>query len=322
MCSKSLFEENNLETPTLLTRHAGMASLFKNVPDNWRVIDGGEPFDKMVSSQGSDIDILISAKPTPITADLMDRLPNLRLIALVAAGYSMVDLDAANARNIAVCNAPGLNANDVADIAATMTMSLLLELPQKHDFVLSGSWTKETTPQRHSIAGRKIGLVGMGAIGQAISKRLSPFGVDINWWGPRPKPEIPDTYESDLKKLAQWADALVVCCRSDQSTHHLINEAILSALGHEGILVNVARGDVVDEKALISALNEKRLAGAGLDVFDPEPTNAEIWQGVPNVLLSPHQGGESIEALHAQATLIQENISAFLKGKPLLTPVR
>jgi lactate dehydrogenase-like 2-hydroxyacid dehydrogenase len=232
-----------------------------------------------------------------------------------------IDVNAAAARNITVTNAPGMNSGDVADVAVTLMMSLLLEVREKHDYVMSDSWTTNAPPLRQSLRRMPIGIVGLGSIGREVAKRLEPFGVEIKWWGPRPKPEIAYPYLASLGELAEQCRGLIVCCRPDQSTHHLINQEILDRRGAEGVLVNVSRGIVVDEPALIASLKAGTIGGAGLDVFDPEPTNSSRWADVPNVMLSPHQGGSTYETLFAQAQLAQNNIENFIDGKPLLTSV-
>ena len=151
--------------------------------------------------------------------------------------------------------------------------------------------------------------------------RLTPFGVDLKWWGPRPKPDVETPYVENLEDLADRCRGLVICCRPDDTTRHLINDAVIDRLGADGVIVNVSRGSVVDEAALIAALKANRLGGAGLDVFDPEPTNSNRWAGVPNVILTPHQGGAMFETLFAQAQLAQSNIENFLDRKPLLSSV-
>ena len=174
---------------------------------------------------------------------------------------------------------------------------------------------------RHSIRTAVIGIVGLGSIGLEAVKRLEPFGADLRWWGPRDKPDVGLPYVPTIKQLAEQCQGLIVCCRPDDSTHHLINQEILDLLGSDGVVVNVSRGTVVDETALIESLKSGAIAGAGLDVFDPEPTSAERWKDVPNVILTPHQGGTTYQTLFAQAALTQNNIQNFVNHEPLLTSV-
>jgi lactate dehydrogenase-like 2-hydroxyacid dehydrogenase len=161
----------------------------------------------------------------------------------------------------------------------------------------------------------------MGAIGQAVAKRASGFGLEIKWFGPRAKPDVDYPYEPELISLASWADIVAVCARGDKSTEKLIDARVIEALGSDGILVNMSRGSVVDEDALITALKTGTLGGAGLDVFAEEPTPADRWRDVPNTTLTPHLGGGTREALFAGSQNVMENLRRALAGEPLLTPV-
>ncbi|MEP2103601.1 MAG: 2-hydroxyacid dehydrogenase [Parasphingorhabdus sp.] len=311
-----------MENPTkILAMHPGMQGLFPARPDRWEFINTEGNVDQAIADVGSSVEILLSASIEKLDKEMLDRFSNLKMIASISAGFSNIDLDECRVREIAVTNAPGLNAGDVADVAVTMLTSLLLNIPQNHQYIMSDQWITKSGPIRHSVRNMPIGIVGLGSIGKEVVKRLEPFGVDIKWWGPNPKTEISIPYVASLSELAQQSRGLVVCCRPDQSTHHLIDEKLLDQLGSDGVIVNVSRGTVVDEQALIAALRSKRIGGAGLDVFDPEPTNSSRWVDVPNIILSPHQGGTTFETLFAQAQLTQNNIENFLDGKPLVTSV-
>jgi len=305
----------------ILAMHPEMHTLFPDMPEHWAFIGSGGDIDRTITENGDDVEILISASVEKLDKAMLNRFPKLKMIASVSAGYSNIDLDECRVRNIAVTNSPGMNSGDVADVAATMMTSLLLNMSQKHGYILSDKWTSNSPPLRHSIRGMPVGIVGLGSIGMEVVKRLEPFGVDTKWWGPRPKPEITFPYVGSLVELAEQCRGLIVCCRPDQSTHHLINQEILGRLGADGVLVNVSRGSVVDENALIAALKSGLVGGAGLDVFDPEPTSSSRWKNVPNVILSPHQGGATYETLFDQAQLTRNNIENFLDGKPLLSSV-
>ncbi|MCR9079530.1 MAG: 2-hydroxyacid dehydrogenase [Hyphomonadaceae bacterium] len=306
---------------TVLAMHSEMHTLFPNRPDRWGWMDTEGDIEKTIATRGSDVDILLSASIEKLDKAMLDRFPNLKMIASISAGFSNIDLEECRARNIAVTNAPGMNSGDVADLAVTMMTALLLRMPQSQSYIMTDQWVTEAGPIRHSLRNMPVGIVGLGAIGQEIVKRLTPFGVDLKWWGPRPKPEIEIEYVEQLHDLAAQCRGLIICCRPDHTTRHLINDAIFDQLGPDGALVNVSRGSVVDETALIAALKSGRLGGAGLDVFEPEPTNSARWANVPNVILTPHQGGATYETLFAQAALAQSNIENFLDKKALLSSV-
>ncbi|HRK65106.1 MAG TPA: NAD(P)-dependent oxidoreductase, partial [Terricaulis sp.] len=160
------------------------------------------------------------------------------------------------------------------------------------------------------------------AIGQAIAARAEAFGLEIAWHGPRRKPDVAHRYEADLLELARWADVLAIAARGDKSTENIIDARVIDALGSDGILINVSRGSVVDEDALIAALKDGRIAGAGLDVFQEEPTPAARWKDVPNTTLTPHLGGGTREALYAGSQNVLENLRRFYAGEALLTPLQ
>jgi glyoxylate/hydroxypyruvate reductase len=309
------------QTIKILAMHPGMQGLFPNKPDKWEFIAHADSVDATIAERGSEVEVLLSASIEKLDKPVLDQLPNLKMVASISAGFSNIDLDACAARGIPVTNAPGLNSGDVADLAVAMMTSLLLRMPSSQEYILSGQWTEKAPPLRHSLRGKTIGIVGMGSIGQETAARLDPFGFEIKWWGPRPKDEIAYTYAPSLLELAEQSMGLIICCRPDASTYKMIDRTILEALGESGALVNVSRGGVVDETALVAALKSGELGGAGLDVFDPEPTSPETWKGVPNILLTPHQGGSTFETLFKQAQLAQENIDAFLKGEDLLSQV-
>ena len=305
----------------ILAMHPEIHTLFPNRPQRWNLLETDGDLENTIATRGADVDILLSASIEKLDKAILARFPNLKMIASISAGFSNIDLEECQSRQIAVTNAPGMNSGDVADLAVAMTTSLLLRMPQSQSYIMTDQWVSAAGPIRSSLRNMPVGIVGLGAIGQEIVHRLVPFGFGIKWWGPRPKPDITYPYIESLTELAAQSRALIVCCRPDQSTHHLINRDILDQLGPDGVVVNVSRGSVVDEIALIEALKDSRLAGAGLDVFDPEPTSSARWRGVPNVMLTPHQGGATFETLFAQAALAQENIENYLDGKPLLTSV-
>lgn len=306
---------------TVLAMHSEMHTLFPNRPARWNWLETEGDVEKTITDHGADVDILLSASIEKLDRAMLARFPNLKMVASVSAGFSNVDLDECRVRGIAVTNAPGMNSGDVADLAVAMMTSLLLRIPQTQDYIMTDQWVSAAPPLRRSIRNMPVGIVGLGSIGREVVTRLTPFGVDLKWWGPRPKPNSGLQYYDDLRELASECRGLVICCRPDETTRHLINDKVLNRLGPDGVLVNVSRGSVVDEVALIEALRSHKIGGAGLDVFDPEPTNSIRWEGVPNLILTPHQGGATFETLFAQAQLAQSNVENFIDGKSLLSRV-
>jgi hydroxypyruvate reductase len=254
--------------------------------------------------------------------DMIAALPNLKTIACFAVGVDGFDLDFLRGRGIALTNGANINHEDVADVALGLLICVARRFSEGERVVRSGKWNMPlaVAPQRR-LRGLKLGIVGMGAIGQAIGVRAQAFGLEIAWTGPRAKPDVPHRFEPDLTALARWADVLAIAARGDKSTEGIVNAAVIAALGEDGILINVARGSLVDEDALIAALKAGKLGGAGLDVFAQEPTSPARWENVPNVTLTPHLGGGTRDALVAGAMNVLENIRRHFAGEALLTPV-
>jgi hydroxypyruvate reductase len=260
---------------------------------------------------------------TGLPPEAYEALPNLKAICAFGAGVDGVDAAQCRARGIAVGNCPAANAEDVADFAVGLLLDVERRLSLGDRLLRSGGWKgipAFPVPPR-GMKGLKTGVVGLGAIGEAAARRLAAFGCDIRWTGPRPKPDKPWTYDSDLIALARWSDALLLTLRPDPGTERMINAEILEALGPEGVLINVARGSVVDEDALIAALREGRLGGAGLDVFESEPTPAERWADVPNAILTPHIAGASRQSVMTMVMMVLANLAAVYEGRPMPTPV-
>jgi lactate dehydrogenase-like 2-hydroxyacid dehydrogenase len=186
--------------------------------------------------------------------------------------------------------------------------------------VTGGSWQLDDRLMTPSLRGQRLGIVGLGAIGEAVARRAEPFGLSIRWWGPRDKP-APWPRADSLLELARDSDILIVACRADETNRGLISRKIIEALGPDGLLINVARGQLVDEDALIAALKDGRLSQAALDVFETEPTDPDRWAGVPNVVLTPHTAGATTAAVQGMLMLLVQNLQAHFAGEPLKTPV-
>lgn len=278
--------------------------------------------DKLIEEVGSRIAAVVTTGHKGLTKDVIQRLPNLKVVVSNGVGYDSIDVDACTKRNIKVTNTPGLTTDDVADIAIALLLSSLRKIVVGDKWVRSGSWSKiGAMSLTTSARDKNMGIVGMGHIGQAIAARALPMGLKISYFGPNKKQDLPYDYEPDLIKLATWADALVLSCPGGKATQNLVDADVLAALGEAGTLVNVARGSVVDESALLDALKEQRIAGVGLDVFANEPDDGTSFAEFDNVVLYPHLGSGTIEARDAMAQLLYNNLESFFTGKPLLTPV-
>jgi lactate dehydrogenase-like 2-hydroxyacid dehydrogenase len=201
-----------------------------------------------------------------------------------------------------------------------MLLGLLRRIPESEAFVKSGAWSKAPFKLATTLAGKKVGIVGMGRIGQDLAKRLEPFKVEIAYSGPSQKP-VPYTYYRNILDLAKNSDVLFLACPATPDTNKIVNAQVLEAMGPTAFLINIARGSVVDEDALLDALQHKKIAGAALDVFESEPNPNKALFGLDNVLLTPHIGSATIETRIAMTNLAVDNLEAFFAKQPLLTEV-
>lgn len=268
------------------------------------------------------VDAVIWAGEFVLERALVDAMPRLSLIACFTVGYDGVDLALTRERGIAVSHAGDANAQDVADHAIGLMIAQRRWIVGGDRHVRSGQWTMAAKTRTRSMGGAKLGIVGMGSIGVAVAERAQAMRMQVRWWGPREKPALPWPRTASLEALARESDILLIAARADESNRGMISAAILEALGPEGLLVNVARGQLVDEAALIAALTSGRLGGAAIDVYDPEPTDPKRWADVPNVVLTPHTGGATHEAVAHMAQMLLANLTAHFADKPLISPVR
>jgi lactate dehydrogenase-like 2-hydroxyacid dehydrogenase len=264
---------------------------------------------------------LVVAGEFPLDRALAESLPELGLIACFTAGYDGVDLAWARERGLKVSHSPGVNHEDVADQALGLMLAAWRGLLEGDAIVREGRWRPTEKRITASLAGMKLGIVGLGAIGEAVARRAETFGLEIAWWGPKEKPDAKWPRAQSLLALAGDSDILIVAARASDDNRGLIDRAVIEALGPKGLLINVARGQLVDERALIAALKDGRLGMAALDVFETEPTPAPRWADVPNVVLSPHTAGATSAAVPKMLALTRENLRRFFAGEPLVNPV-
>ncbi|TFW13463.1 2-hydroxyacid dehydrogenase [Duganella callida] len=257
-----------------------------------------------------------------IKAELLAQLPKLEIVAVNGIGTDAVDLEAARARGVAVTNTPGVLTDDVADLALTLLLAAARRLPAMDAFVRDGSWQagKPLTPAR-ALRGKVCGIFGFGRIGQAIAARAQAFGMQTRYFQPRAIDGASVPRAASLLELAAASDYLVIAAPGSPATHHAVNADVLAALGPQGTLVNIARGSLVDEEALIAALRERTLGMAALDVFADEPRVPAALRALDNVLLTPHIGSLTVETRHAMGQLVVDNLRAHFGGQPLPTPV-
>lgn len=256
-----------------------------------------------------------------VDAALMDALPKLEIISNFGVGVDQIDLEAAKKRNIIVTNTAGALNECVADCAMALVLNTLRKLPQAGAYLRAGEWqARGNYPLGTSIGGKTLGILGLGRIGEAIAKRALAFGMKIRYHN-RNKKDVPYAYDADAVSLAQNADVLLVITPGGAETDKLVNAQVLDALGPQGYLVNVARGSVVDERVLLRYLQEKRIAGAGLDVFEHEPKVPPEFFALDNAVLTPHVASGTHETRKAMGDLQVENLHLHFAGKPVKTPV-
>jgi lactate dehydrogenase-like 2-hydroxyacid dehydrogenase len=255
-------------------------------------------------------------------AATMDALPNAKVIAHHGVGYDGVDVAAATARGIKVSNTPDVLSDEVADFALALTLATCRRMPQADRYVREGRWEREgDMPFTHRVWGRRVGILGLGRIGIEIARRCAAFKMDIAYHT-RSRKDVPYTYHASLLEMARAVEILIAIVPGGAGTKHLVNREVLDALGPQGVLINVARGSVVDEEALIAALRDGRLGAAGLDVFADEPRVPQALKDMTeNVVLQPHQASATHDTRLAMGRLVMENLLAGIAGKPLLTPV-
>ncbi len=253
-------------------------------------------------------------------AELIDALPKLEIIACFGVGYDALDVAAARRRGVIVTNTPEVLTDCVADLAMALLLASARRVCEAERYVRAGKWPQGHFPLATKVGGKVCGIVGLGRIGRAVAKRAEAFGMTVAWHGPRKK-DAPWPFHAELVELAAASDFLVVTSTGGAETFHLIDEKVLAALGPAGTLVNVARGSVVDEPALIRALQDKRLGAAALDVFEHEPRIPDALLSMENVVLLPHLGSATRETRGAMGQLVVDNLRAHFAGKPLPTPV-
>ncbi len=253
--------------------------------------------------------------------DLIDQLPHLEIIGCFGVGTDGIDLDAARGRGVRVANTPDVLTEDVADIALALMLAIARQIPAGEQLVRSGRWANENPPLVTRMHGKRLGIVGLGRIGRAIAQRAEGFGMHIAYHGRTLRTDSTYTFCANLNDLARESDFLVVAVTGGASTAGLISAEVLRALGPDGFFVNVARGSVVDEAALLNALEQRLIKGAALDVYLNEPNIDARFLTLDNVVLQPHHGSGTVETRKAMGQLVRDNLAAHFKGLPLLTPV-
>ena len=316
-----------MNKPTLLQTLKLPPALEARLAANYKVhrlTDQPDP-QAFLTERGAEFDGLVTSAAVGANAALIHALPKLRVISSFGVGLDKLDLAAARARGIPVGYTPDVLNDCVADLAFALMLAAARGITAADRFVRRGAWPGAGTPAAASfplgrkVSGAKLGILGLGRIGRTIARRASGFDMDVRYHSRRPVADVAWQHEPSLLQLAAWADYLVVIAAGGPETRHLVNADVLDALGPQGFIINVARGSVIDEAALVRALVGKRIAGAGLDVFEHEPQVPTELMALDNVVLLPHIASATVETRQAMADRVADNLDAFFRGSPLLS---
>ena len=279
--------------------------------------------DEFLAARGAEFSLLVTNATAGADAALMDRLPRLRAICSLGVGTDAIDLEAARARDVVVSNTPEVLNDCVADLAVGLLIDVARGVSAADRHVRRGDWVAQGPPALGArFSGKRLGFLGMGRIGQAVARRCAGFDMDIRYHVRFALPDAPWRHEPSLVALAGWADFLVVACSGGPATRHLVSGEVLRAMGPRSFLVNIARGSVVDEKALVEALESGQLGGAALDVFELEPHVPSALLAMDNVVVLPHIASGTVETRQAMADLVLRNVRRFVESGRLETEVR
>lgn len=276
--------------------------------------------DAFIREVASDIRGLAPGVHIHVGGPLFDMLPNLEIVSSMGVGYDTIDAREAGRRGIIVTNTPDVLTDEVADLALGLLVATVRQIPQADRYLRAGGWLEKPYPLTATLRGRKVGILGLGRIGKAIATRLEAFGLDIAYHG-RSRQDVPYRYEPTLLGLAEWCDVLLSVAPGGKETDGIIDAGVLKALGPDGVLINVGRGSVVDERALVEALQAKTILSAGLDVFADEPHVPAELIAMEHVVLLPHVGSASVETRRAMGQLVVDNLLSWFAGKGPVTPV-
>ncbi len=279
--------------------------------------------DALLRARGGEVLGVATNGQLPVDDALLDKLPKLQIVAHFGVGYDSVDTDVTRARGVVVTNTPAVLAAEVADTAMGLLLMTVRELGAAERYLRAGRWAAEgayrLTP--HTIAGRTLGIAGLGRIGLEIAKRAEPFGLRIEYHNRRRRDDVPFPYHASLVELAAAVDTLMIVLPGGAATHHVVDAEVLAALGPDGILINIGRGSVVDTDALVAALTNGTIAGAGLDVYEDEPQVPQDLIDIETAVLLPHVGSASVSTRRAMGQLVTDNLISWFDTGKAVTPV-
>lgn len=297
--------------------------VIEGVGQDFTLIRGWEVPDRdaLIAEVGPGVRGLAAGGHVAVDGALFDRLPKLEIVSSFGVGYDHIDAAEAGRRGIMVTNTPDVLTDEVADLAIALLLATLRHIPQVDRYVRAGKWLDKPYPLTATLRGRKVGILALGRIGRAIARRLEGFGVEISYHGRHQQADVPYGYHPTLLGMAEAVDTLISVAPGGAETANIVNAEVLAALGPNGILVNVGRGSVVDEPALVAALRDGVIMSAGLDVFVDEPRVPPELIAMDHVVLLPHVGSASVETRRAMGQLVVDNLVSWFSGKGPMTPV-
>lgn len=278
---------------------------------------------RALAEHGKGIEVIVTSANMGADATLINGLPDLKAVCSWGVGYDKLDVDAVKGRGAQASNTPDVLTDCVADLAWGLMLAAARRMGQGERFIRDGKWGQVhgSIPLGTRVSGKKLGVVGLGRIGEAIARRGQGFDMDVRYHSRRARNDSPYTYEQSLIELARWSDFLVIATVGGPSTHHLVSREVLQALGPKGIVVNIARGTVIDEQALVELLEQGLVGGAGLDVFEHEPKVPQALSSNDQVVVLPHIGSATNETRMDMENMLMQNIEAFFKTGKVITPI-
>ncbi|KAJ8749023.1 hypothetical protein K2173_013466 [Erythroxylum novogranatense] len=316
------------QKPTLFALY-GEDSFTSNKFRYLKTYESSLPLHQFLTTHAHSVQAILSSVNAPVTVDILRHLPNMRVVVTTSAGLDQIDHPECRRRRIKcrrrgikVTNSGTVYSADVADLAVGLLIDVMRNISVSNCRVKQGLWSTNGDydyPLGFKLRGKRVGIVGLGKVGSEVAKRLEGFGCDVSYNSRKQKPRVPYPFYEGVLELAADSDALIVCCGLTDQTHHLVNKEVLSALGKEGIVVNVGRGAIIDEKEMVRCLMEGEIAGAGLDVFENEPDIPADLLALDNVVLSPHCATFTSESLKDLSELVVGNLEAFFTKRPLLS---
>ncbi|XP_015899316.2 glyoxylate/hydroxypyruvate reductase HPR3-like [Ziziphus jujuba] len=308
-----------LEPPPILQHYP---NYFSNKFQLLKAWDYSLPLNQFLATQAQSVRALLSPGRYPLNQDILRLIPSLQLIVTTSAGLNHIDLPECRRRGISIANAGNVFTEDSADLGVALLIDVLRKITAADGYVRQGLWAKKGDfPLGSKLGGKRVGIVGLGNIGMEVAKRLRAFGSKILYTSRKEKPHVSYAYYSNVYDLATESDALIICCGLTDETRNIINKPVMEALGKDGVIVNIGRGGIVNEKELIECLVEGKIGGAGLDVFEKEPNVPEELLTMENVVLSPHRAVHTPESLISMCEHVARNLEAFFSNKPLISLV-